>query len=412
MMRFNMKKKLNIDMTNHIYRISLYRRIIYTLFILMVFILGSNIPIISKQYLKHDVNVVNSIGAATMGGDYTNVNLFSLGLGPWLTSLLIINLISYRNIDKVMKQTKLQKQVKEKVATLCLCVIQGYYVLNMHIKSGEHFAEVMTISLIVLVAGSMCLIWLADQNALYGIAGPMPIVMISIIKSIFKGHHVIDDLNPTFWLAVILLMLFSIVLLVFVERSEYRLPYIDIMHISKVQKNFLAWKLNPAGSLAIMLCMSFYMTVKYIVELVLMFFTDIKLKHFTYLDLTHPIGITFFVVLLFVLNMLLSKFMLNPSKKAEEFMKSGNYFEGVLPGKPTARYLNQKANIISRSSAILISIIIGLPFYITLLIPQVFDEVFLSIQILILVYIAINVVEAIRNYLYFEGYRTFLDKYW
>lgn len=104
--------------------------------------------------------------------------------------------------------------------------------------------------------------------------------------------------------------------------------------------------------------------------------------------------------------------MLNPSKKAEEFMKSGNYFEGVLPGKPTARYLNQKANIISRSSAILISIIIGLPFYITLLIPQVFDEVFLSIQILILVYIAINVVEAIRNYLYFEGYRTFLDKYW
>lgn len=407
-----MEKSRSLKRSHFVRYFDLYRRIRYTLIVLIIFILGSNIPILQPHQLNDKVNVFNNLGAAAMGGDYTNVNLFSLGLGPWLTALLIINLIGFRNIDKTMKQTKQEKQIKEKSATLFLCVVQGYYVLNLHVKHGPDYIEVMLLSLLMLIAGSMMLIWLADQNAMYGIAGPMPIVMMSIIRSIIAGKGDIDDLSPLFWLIVAVLLMSSVLLLVFIERSEYRIPYVDILNISKVQKNFLAWKLNPAGSLAIMLCLSFYTMIKYVIELVLMFFTDIKMKDFQYLELSHPIGITLFVAILFLLGLFLSKFMLNPKKKAEEFLKSGNYFAGISPGKSTESFLNHQANLISLFSATIMAVIIGIPFYITLLIPQVFNEVYLSVQVLILVYIAINVVEAMRSYLYFQSYRMLLNKYW
>lgn len=60
----------------------------------------------------------------------------------------------------------------------------------------------------------------------------------------------------------------------------------------------------------------------------------------------------------------------------------------------------------------MISVIIGLPFYFTLLVPELSKEIYLSIQILMLIYVSINIMDVIRNYMYFNRYKSYMNKYW
>ncbi|WP_312040238.1 accessory Sec system protein translocase subunit SecY2 [Macrococcoides bohemicum] len=407
-----MKNILNLLLRYTQYKL-LYRRIIYTCMIMIIYIIGSNIEILETANLKKETDIFSSVGVSAMGGNYSTASIFSLGLGPYLTSMLIINLFTMRNTEKIMMQTKKERQRKEKALTLFLAVVQSYYFFNIYLKDVSQNWEVMAIGMLVLVTGSMLLVWLSDQNFLYGIGGPMPIVIMSIVNSIFSSdYHNNIKIELSVWIIILVLLLLSTVLLITVERAEYRIDYFDILNISKVQTSFLAWKLNPSGSLAIMLSMSIYMIVKSILDLFIVFFTDLKLEDIYLFDLSHPVGITLFVMLLAFLAYILSLLILNPKRKANEFKKNGNYIGGIKPGSETEKFLIKKAKKISLFSAIIISIIIGIPFYYTLLVPDLSNEIYISIQLLMLIFISINITDIIKTSLYFNRYNSFMNKYW
>ncbi len=103
----------------------LHKRILFTILILLIYILGSHVPIISAHAMKHQGNGFYRLAVSNMGGDISRLNVFSLGLGPWLTALLIISLWSYKNIEKSMRQTRAEKHFKEKFLTLILSIVQG-----------------------------------------------------------------------------------------------------------------------------------------------------------------------------------------------------------------------------------------------------------------------------------------------
>lgn len=407
-----MKNFINLFL-RHTENRQLYQRIFYTMMIMVIYIIGSKVEIISTANIDRKKDVFTSIGIAAMGGDYSMVTIFSLGLGPYLTSMLIINLLALRNSDSVIKQTKKERDIKIKLLTLVLSIFQAYHLLSMYIDDDGKEGQVIALGMLILITGSMLLIWLADQNFMYGIAGPMPIVVMSIIKSTTHGDHTAAmHLRVAVWLVIIFLLLLCAVLLIVIERAEYRIDYVDILNVSKVQKNFLAWKLNPGGSLAIMVSMSIFVIIKSVVELFVVGFTKHKLADVKFMDLTHPLGITLFILILGILAYLLSLLMLNPKKKAQEFKKTGNYIEYLRPGTETAKFLSKKAREISLFSALMICIIIGLPFYFTLLIPALSKEIYLSIQILMLIYLSINIMDVVRNYLYFNRYKSYMNKYW
>lgn len=405
-----MKNTLNLLLRRTEYK-SLYRSIFYTLMIMVVYIIGSNIEILSTANGNKNLDAFSNIGVAAMGGNFTAVTLFSLGLGPYLTAMLIVNLLAIRNPEKMMMQTKKERQFKEKAFTMILATVQAYYLLNMYVKNGDNRIHIMAMGMLVLIAGSMLLIWLADQNTMYGIAGPMPIVVMSIIKSIMHSNAQNDiHLKIIVWIAIACILLFCAVLLIIIERAEYRIDYRDILNNSKDKQSFIAWKLNPGGSLAIMVSMSLFMIIKAIIELCIILIT--QKQELTWLDFKHPLGITIYMILLFSLAYILSLLMLNPKRKTTDFLKSGNYIEGVHPGKQTESYLTRKARKISLFSGVMIVIIIGLPFYFTLIIPVLSKEIYLAIQILMLIYISINITDVIKNKMYFNRYKNFMNKYW
>ena len=98
-----------------------------------------------------------------MGGDVNTLNIFTLGLGPWLTSMIILMLISYRNMDKYMKQTSLEKHYKERILTLILSVIQSYFVMHEYVSKERVHQDNIYLTILILVTGTMLLVWLADK---------------------------------------------------------------------------------------------------------------------------------------------------------------------------------------------------------------------------------------------------------
>lgn len=390
----------------------LYKRILFTCFILIVYILGSNISIVGNENIKQHKDSFFKLAISNVGGDLNTLNIFSLGLGPWLSAMIIITLMNYRNEDKVKTQTRAERHFKERILTLILSSIQGFYIIHSYINKKAITDTNIFILLLVLITGTLFLVWLADQNTTYGIAGPMPIVLMSLVKSMFNSHFGEFNVSSILFITIVVLLAIALFLLLFIERSEYRLEYKDIMNISaKETPTYLAWKLNPAGSITIMMSLSIFMFENNIVNLIGRLTINEKFET-TLFSFSNPIGITTYILMQIVLGYFLSRFLINTRRKSKEFLKNGNYFECVYPGRQTAQFLSQKARRVCWSGSIIVAIILAIPLYCSLLIPHLFEEIYFSIQLIIFVYIGINIAETIRAYLYFDGYKQILNKYW
>lgn len=400
-----MKKYL----TGHEYKV-LHKRIVFTCFILFIYILGSRIPIVSAVKENSQLSHFYKMTAASTGGDFSTLNIFSLGIGPWLTAMIFITLLSYKNQEKNMKQTRTEKHFKEKILALILSIAQGYFAINQFLNKEQiNELDKLTI-LLILVTGAMLLMWLADQNTRYGIAGPMPIVLISIIKSIFRQGSQHIDLNNSLVIGVILMLVIVLFVLMLIELIEYRIKYIDIIDLSKnKERTYLSWKLNPAGSMSIMISISTFMLLNICVNII---FNDGKNENLNILNFSNLTGITIYLIIQLILGYLLSRFLLNTKRRSKEFLKSGNYFKGVMPGDETAAYLNRISRRLCWLGSSVLTIVIAIPLFSTLLVPGFSNEVYFAIQLIVLVYISLNITETIRTYSYFDKYNGLLNKYW
>lgn len=390
----------------------LHKRILFTLFILLIYIFGSHISIVSSDKMNAQENSFYKLAVSNMGGDLHILNIFSLGLGPWLTAMIFLMLLRYRNFEKAMRQTRKEKHYQEKLLTLALCIVQGYFMIHQsvvkdHIKEANIF-----LLLLVVVTGAMLLVWMADQNVRYGIAGPMPIVLLSIMRSIFNQRLPELHVQTFILMTIIVLVIVALFVLLLIELVEYRLNYRDIMHITDTRTpSYLAWKLNSAGSISIMISLSVFILLNSVINLIIGFVTG-KTTHIAFLSFNNAVGITVYILMQIILGYWMSRLLINTKQKTKDFLKSGNYFVGVYPGTETEAFLNSKARRICWTGSIIVGLIIGIPLYCTLFVPQLSQQIYFAIQLIIMVYISINIAETLRTYLYFDKYQQFLTKYW
>lgn len=403
--------------TKHIFKQNeykvLYKRSLFTCLILYIYILGSNISLVAENGGQKHNDSFYKIAVSNMGGDVHTLNIFSLGLGPWLTSLIFFSLLAYRNMDKASRQTRKEKHYKEKLLTLALSIIQGYFVIHEYVVKDKIHSENIVILLLVIVTGTILLVWMADQNVRYGIAGPMPIVLLSIVKSLFQQKLATLHTSTIIITFIILAIVISLFILLLMELIEYRINYRDIMNFENQEiKKYLAWKVNPAGSISIMMSVSVFIILNNVINLVLAMFMNQDNLPIQLLTFNNATGITLYICLQIILGYLLSRFILNTKNKSKDFLRSGNYFIGVQPGKETENFLNKKARRICWIGSTIVACIIAVPLYSTLFVPKLAQQIYFAIQLIVLVYISINIAETIKTYLYFDKYKRFLNKYW
>ena len=396
-------------------------RILFTLGIVLIFRIGASISVPGVTISSDAMDTTNVLAMMNLmgGGALQNFSLFALGVSPYITSSIIIQLLS---MDVLPALTELSKQgqtgrkkieMATRYLTLVLGAVQAYGITvtmqnsDQITLSGSGFWDYAKI-VIILIAGSMLVMWLADQITTNGIGnGVSMIIFVGIISSLptqiysaisyfYEQELLTQNMDLIIAggvkvLVYILAYLLIILFVAFVEKSVRKIP---VQHSNKGgalnQKvnntSFLPIKINSAGVIPVIFASSLMMAPAVIVSFavektnptldnILKIFTSSEMVEMPWFDgevWYMPWGLIIYIVLTFAFSFFYSNLTINPERLAEDFQKSGSYIPGIRPGNETRRYIGKVLNQVTFIGATALTIIAALPIVLTLcgIVPQ------------------------------------------
>ena len=356
------------------------KKFLWTLFFLFIYVLGTKLTLpfidMSKAAAMDGTSTTLNYATALMGGNLRSMSLFSVGLSPWMSSMLIWQMFA---VSKRLGLSKLPLEVQERrrmLLTLVIALIQSVaLVLNLPLQEagGVDMTTIMVLDTLVLMAGTYFLIWLTDLNAAMGLGGSIMIVMASMIAYIPQDiWDSIQELKiSSLWLA--LMLVFSLVFLylaVTVERSKYRIPVNKINIHNRFKKySYLDIRLNPAGGMPIMYAMTLVSIPQYVLLIIHFLQPDNQLidQWIEGLSMGSPAWFILYLLTIFILALAFAFINISGDQIAERMQKSGEYIENVYPGGATRRYINGLVTYFALVGAFYLILISGLPMMVVLL---------------------------------------------
>lgn len=355
------------------------KKFLWTLFFLFIYVLGTKLTLpfidMSKAAAMDGTSTTLNYATALMGGNLRSMSLFSVGLSPWMSSMLIWQMFA---VSKRLGLSKLPLEVQERrrmLLTLVIALIQSVaLVLNLPLQEagGVDMTTIMVLDTLVLMAGTYFLIWLTDLNAAMGLGGSIMIVMASMIAYIPQDiWNSIQELKiSSLWLA--LMLVFSLVFLylaVTVERSKYRIPVNKINIHNRFKKySYLDIRLNPAGGMPIMYAMTLVSIPQYFLLIIHFLQPENKLieQWIEALSMGSPAWFILYLLTIFILALAFAFINISGDQIAERMQKSGEYIENVYPGGATRRYINGLVTYFALVGAFYLILISGLPMMVVL----------------------------------------------
>ena len=356
------------------------KKFLWTLFFLFIYVLGTKLTLpfidMSQAAAMDGTSTTLNYATALMGGNLRSMSLFSVGLSPWMSSMLIWQMFA---VSKRLGLSKLPLEVQERrrmLLTLVIALIQSVaLVLNLPLQEagGVDMTTIMVLDTLVLMAGTYFLIWLTDLNAAMGLGGSIMIVMASMIAYIPQDiWNSIPELKiSSLWLA--LMLVFSLVFLylaVTVERSKYRIPVNKINIHNRFKKySYLDIRLNPAGGMPIMYAMTLVSIPQYFLLIIHFLQPDNQLieQWIEALSMGSPAWFILYLLTIFILALAFAFINISGDQIAERMQKSGEYIENVYPGGATRRYINGLVTYFAIVGAFYLIMIAGLPMMVVLL---------------------------------------------
>ena len=355
------------------------KKFLWTLFFLFIYVLGTKLTLpfidMSKAAAMDGTSTTLNYATALMGGNLRSMSLFSVGLSPWMSSMLIWQMFA---VSKRLGLSKLPLEVQERrrmLLTLVIALIQSVaLVLNLPLQEagGVDMTMIMVLDTLVLMAGTYFLIWLTDLNAAMGLGGSIMIVMASMIAYIPQDiWNSIKELKiSSLWLA--LMLVFSLVFLylaVTVERSKYRIPVNKINIHNRFKKySYLDIRLNPAGGMPIMYAMTLVSIPQYFLLIIHFLQPNNQLieQWIEALSMGSPAWFILYLLTIFILALAFAFINISGDQIAERMQKSGEYIENVYPGGATRRYINGLVTYFALVGAFYLILISGLPMMVVL----------------------------------------------
>lgn len=390
--------------------LSLFKKQIFiTVLILTVYALGKNIPLpfINVKEFEKATNSFKSLALAAniTGTDLSRFSLFSLGLGPWMSAMIIwqlLVLIKKLNFDKLSKK---ERDVYQLVIALIIAICESVGMVAIS-GSGVKSKYELFVFVVVSTAGSFILIWLSNVNIMNGIGGTFPLIFFGMISGMKTQVRPLLFLQYDFkkwaiWIAIIAigLLLAIIYYSVAFERAEYRIEINRVLLSSKFgRKTYIPIKLNPGGGMAVMFDMSILMIPNYILQIL----HKVKPKNHLIswgannFNLTSVWGVTFYVLILIFLAILFGFLNVDSEKIAKDLRDSGDYIEGCQPGIDTQEFLQKKIVFFSTIGAIFTVFVAGLPVYLGVVYPKYSSTVLIPGTVMISVSMFTMIIEQVR----------------
>ena len=357
------------------------KRVLWTLFFLFIYCLGNQLvlPFVDLKNANIFGGAIGSLAfsSAMMGGNLRSMSLFSVGLSPWMSAMILWQMFSF---SKKMGLKNLPIEIQDRrrmYLALGIAIVQSLAVsLNLPIVSGVNASLAIFMNTILLIAGTFFLVWLSDLNSLFGIGGSIVILMASMMANL--PYQIMDSIEKLGigWDVLLPLILFSLIFLYvsgIVQRARYRISINKInIHNRFKQYSYLDIMLNPAGGMPFMYAMSLVSIPQYVFMLIQFIHPENKWTSGAIKALTvgQPLWLVVYLVMLFVLGLAFAFVNVSGEQISERMRKSGEYIYGVYPGQETSAYINHLVLRLGFIGALYMLFMAGAPMLIILVNPD------------------------------------------
>lgn len=354
------------------------KKILFTLGALFIFKLGTAITVPGVNLDTKSLGFLDIVNAMS-GGAFEKASIFALGVMPYITASIVIQLLSM-DIVPYLSDLRNQGGVGRnklnqitRVTGIILAFFQGYLYSFAYIKSGSAI-DYMTYSM-VLTAGTCLLLWIGDQVTAKGIGNGISLIImagiITTLPSMFVNlwNELIGGENGFLGLLTFILFVASfiaiIVGVIYTECAERRLPiqYANKSTTMAGHQNYIPFKLNSSGVMPVIFASAPISIIQIVAQVV----NNSKFSLFVtkYLNYEKPVGLLIYVILIILFAYFYTFMQMKPSEIADNLNKNGGYILGVRPGKETTDYITKVLNRITIVGAILLAILASLPILIS-----------------------------------------------
>ena len=364
-------------------------KIIFTLLMLVIFRIGSFIPVpnVDAEVLQQTdqyslVGFLNTFG----GGALKNFSIFAMGIMPYITASIIVQLLQMDVVKKFTEWSKQGEVGRKKIAqftryfAIVLAFIQSiamsYGFNRMYGGSLIREEGVMTYLTIaiVLTAGTAFLLWLGEQITEKGVGNGISIIIFAgivaalptTVNQIYAQQF--ENAGEQLFINIIKLVIIALAALaivigvIYVQQANRKIPiqYAKGSGAQRgAQQSHLPLKVNSAGVIPVIFAVAFLVTPRTIAT----FFEDNKITGFIErtFDYSQPLGMIIYVALIVAFTYFYAFVQVNPEKVSDNLKKQGAYIPGIRPGKSTQDYLTSVLYRLTFVGAIFLSVVAVLP---------------------------------------------------
>ena len=428
----------------------LRKKIMFTVFALLIFRLGSAVPVpfvnttLLGNYLNNMSGTIFGLMNAMSGGAFATATVFALGVQPYINSSIIIQLLTVAIPALERLQKEGGEEGRKKIAaitrytTVAIALLQGfgYYtlikangLLNLGGMNGVWAGIVIVVS---FTAGSAFIMWLGEQITEFGIGNGISIILFagilsrgpSMIRTMYQGvRNNLDGVTgegifnlPVWAIPLILIgMLAIVVLIVFIQNAERRIP---VQYAKRVvgrkmyggQSSHIPMKVNMSGVMPIIFAQSIASLPATIGafagwDTTTEGFGGGLMRVFDTAGLLYSV-IYFLLILGF--SYFYSTMQFNPIEVANNLKKNGGFIPGFRPGKPTADFIHKVLNKITLFGALYLSVIAIAPI-ITQNLTGARNLAIGGTSIIIVVSGALETMKALEAQMLMRHYKGFLE---
>ncbi|MEJ9210808.1 preprotein translocase subunit SecY [Bacillus smithii] len=414
------------------------KKIIFTLLMLIVFRIGTFIPVpnVNADVFKMQeqaglVGFLNTFG----GGALKNFSIFAMGIMPYITASIIVQLLQMDVVPKFTEWSKQGEVGRRKLNqfTRYFTIVLGFIeALGMSYGFNRLYGGLLIVGngigtylliALVLTAGTAFLMWLGEQITAKGVGNGISIIIFAgIVAGIPNGINQIyaqqlQNAGDQLFLKIIVLLLIAVAVLaivvgvIFVQQALRKIP---IQYAKRLvgrspvggQSTHLPLKVNAAGVIPVIFAISFLIAP----QTVATFFGNEKVTSTIHniFDYTKPVGMLIYVALIIAFSYFYAFVQVNPEQLADNLKKQGGYIPGIRPGKNTQDYLTRVLYRLTFAGSIFLAVVAVLPVFFVDIVGLPPSSRIGGTSLLIIVGVALETMKQLETQLVKRHYKGFI----